>query len=60
MSPNPQVTVKEIVLGKLLLINIWKNTISWYDSCLAKRQLPVKIPDKVSKFTNISRVVPKG
>ena len=49
----------KILLDKLLPIGFSKNTISWYESYLAKRHFTVEVANRVSKFSKIS-CVPQG
>ena len=50
----------KILPDKPLPIGFSKNTISWYESCLAEHHFTVEVPNRVSKFSKISCGVPQG
>ena len=50
----------KILLDKLLPIGFSKNMISWYESYLAEHHFTVEVPNRVSKFSNISCDVLQG
>ena len=50
----------KILLYKHFPIGFSNNTISWYESNLAERHFTVEVGSRVSKFANISCVVPPG
>ena len=50
----------KILLDKLLPIGFSKNMISWYKSYLAEHHVTVEVPNRVSKFSNISCDVLQG